>query len=841
MSESKTIRLNKILRKLNISLDRAVEFLEKKGYKVEAKPSAKISGDVYQVLLDGFQTDANKKAASKEVGEEKRKEKEAIRFEQLNDYKQYLKVGGKSESTINSYVGAFKLINHIAKANEITEIENWESSNVEEFVNQIKNDKSYINRNASGNNMYSAALNHYIKFMEQKNEITPKLPFESFGWRWASTGIASHLNQPNTLRAVLDAILINGNGSNNYTSKFETLLYSICVNKYSFTKEQAEKLTKPLKFIGNDPITVIENSANYWFHLGLLSKTGKHAIVSELGIKFLTGELSEDNFVSTLIDSYSLPNKAFSSVDINRWQSAKLKIYPLKLIQNIFVYLSENYKTEEQYLTESDLVNIVIPCSFDLEKFSIKEISKHIVRYRKTSENYSSWPKPQDNYSTDKGYRMANEFLYFLEVFDFLSSNSTNVRGYSDKKYFATNKLIGKIESVNLKNDILGDTPQKFNISNFEEACLKSNLKYSNQLITRYISSLATKPFVLLSGLSGSGKTKLAQSFSQWICQDKSQYCIVPVGADWTSREPLLGYVNALDNKEYILPENGALNLIIEANKQENQSKPYFLILDEMNLSHVERYFADFLSVMESKDKFKLHSSKRNLNITNGIKDATSIEVPNTLNWTKNLFVIGTVNIDETTYMFSPKVLDRANVIEFKVSETEIEEFLDSPNEIDLTQLEFKGANTALSFIEIAKNKEFETTDNDSLNRTLVDFFVQLKKTGAEFGYRSGMEIHRLNQQLSVINTKLSENDKIDIAVMQKLLPKLHGSRRKLIKILNLLAQECLEENQETIFNERGVYTISEKNRIKYQLSFDKIARMYKNLIENGFASYAEA
>ena len=183
----------------------------------------------------------------------------------------------------------------------------------------------------------------------------------------------------------------------------------------------------------------------------------------------------------------------------------------------------------------------------------------------------------------------------------------------------------------------------------------------------------------------------------------------------------------------------------------------------------------------------------------------------------------------------------RANVIEFKVGETEIKEFLDSPKEIDLTQLEFKGANTALSFIEIAKNKEFETTDNDSLNRILVDFFIQLKKTGTEFGYRSGMEIHRLNQQLSVINTKLSENDKIDIAVMQKLLPKLHGSRRKLIKILNLLAQECLEENQETIFNERGVYTILEKNKIKYKLSFDKIARMYKNLIENGFASYAEA
>lgn len=81
MSEGKMMRLNKVLRELNISLDRAVEYLADKGHEIEARPTTKISGDIYQVLLDGFETDANKKAASKEVGEEKRKEKEAIRLE----------------------------------------------------------------------------------------------------------------------------------------------------------------------------------------------------------------------------------------------------------------------------------------------------------------------------------------------------------------------------------------------------------------------------------------------------------------------------------------------------------------------------------------------------------------------------------------------------------------------------------------------------------------------------------------------------------------------------------------------------------------------------------------
>ncbi len=81
MAEGKTMRLNKVLRELNISLDRAVEHLSKNGHEIDARPTTKISGDIYQVLLDGFQTDRTKKAASKEVGEEKRKEKEAIRLE----------------------------------------------------------------------------------------------------------------------------------------------------------------------------------------------------------------------------------------------------------------------------------------------------------------------------------------------------------------------------------------------------------------------------------------------------------------------------------------------------------------------------------------------------------------------------------------------------------------------------------------------------------------------------------------------------------------------------------------------------------------------------------------
>jgi predicted RNA-binding protein Jag len=185
-------------------------------------------------------------------------------------------------------------------------------------------------------------------------------------------------------------------------------------------------------------------------------------------------------------------------------------------------------------------------------------------------------------------------------------------------------------------------------------------------------------------------------------------------------------------------------------------------------------------------------------------------------------------------------VLDRANAIEFRVNETEIKDFLNVSKEI--TSIKKMGASMGNLFVTIAKNNKNEG-DFNNLNIELLDFFAALQKLGAEFGYRTAFEIQTLFSKIDLVNPDYStkENEKIDIAIMQKLLPKLHGSRRKLLKTLSLLAQKCLEKEQETIFNEGGVYTIAEGNTIKYNLSFEKIARMYKNAIENGFASYAEA
>ena len=402
---------------------------------------------------------------------------------------------------------------------------------------------------------------------------------------------------------------------------------------------------------------------------------------------------------------------------------------------------------------------------------------------------------------------------------------------------------------ISKKNPSLSKTSIPFSHKTFSENCKTAGLIFTNQLIQRFVASLFTKPFVICSGLSGSGKTKLAQAFAQWISADKLQYEIVPVGADWTNREPLLGYPNALNKEEYICPENGVLDLLIRAKNEydiylDDETKipkPYFLILDEMNLSHVERYFADFLSTMESGDSIPLHKITPEVG-----KDP--IYVPKSIKLPKNLFIIGTVNIDETTYMFSPKVLDRANTIEFRLTEKDLQIFIDSDIELDMELLSNQGANMSTSFMEMAlqkTDKNLKPTESD-----LKLFFSELKKSGAEFGYRTASEIGRLMKMLELLGEK--DDNLLDIAIMQKLLPKLHGSRSKLNTTLTVLAKFCIvnavqdfdgkdEEFRKTYFVSFDKLPQDLLDKIKYKISFEKISRMHKNALENGFTSYAEA
>jgi 5-methylcytosine-specific restriction protein B len=438
------------------------------------------------------------------------------------------------------------------------------------------------------------------------------------------------------------------------------------------------------------------------------------------------------------------------------------------------------------------------------------------------------------------------------------SSETTYLSGKNINKDKADNRLANIRQLMELSddqryNEVLHSCLSNFEITNntltnkqnsnlipsFTNAAAQQNLIFSSFLTKRYIASLATKPFVIFTGLSGSGKTKLAQTFAKWICEGEAQYKIIPVGADWTNREPLLGYPNSLNPNSYVLPDNGALDLIIAAidnakDKKLKDCKPYFLILDEMNLSHVERYFADFLSGMESKEAISLYTG-------NDRKDENDRQIPKEIKLPPNLFMVGTVNIDETTYMFSPKVLDRANTIEFRVDKNDLLAFFDAPNEEPSSAIDGSGASYSNEFMKFVA---IETDGKTNYQEPLLDFFKALQPIGAEFGYRTANEMNRLVAQLEALGLEKNEHA-LDVAVMQKLLPKLHGSRTKLNKVLPILASFCFDscssEQAKALLDEvkREGQLLSDY-KPTLPLSFAKIARMYAAAQENGFASYAE-
>jgi len=403
------------------------------------------------------------------------------------------------------------------------------------------------------------------------------------------------------------------------------------------------------------------------------------------------------------------------------------------------------------------------------------------------------------------------------------------------------------------------------------------SLVCKSEQMKRMFSAILSKRFLIFTGLAGSGKTKLAQAFAHWLTPDPGLvdpavlakgkninpfYRLVSVGADWTSNENILGYPDGINEKKYVAKP--ALDLILHAN--DHSDIPHFLILDEMNLSHVERYFADILSLIESEEGMELYSgnmdNKGNWRLTSAGKKVP----PKLIKLPENLFIIGTVNVDETTYMFSPKVLDRANVIEFRMDAKEIELFLANPAKPDLLKLDGKGASFGEAFVAAAKQEVAVPDDvKADYDAEMLLFFKMLQAHGAEFGYRTAYETARFIHFYKLLGNhadipagatrELTWFDKaFDCVVFQKLLPKLHGSRAKLGPVLKKLwflcvndaagrGKDALKSAEEAArsTDKKAEPSVVVTDGALYPLSAEKIGRMWRLLIENGFASFAEA
>jgi hypothetical protein len=313
--------------------------------------------------------------------------------------------------------------------------------------------------------------------------------------------------------------------------------------------------------------------------------------------------------------------------------------------------------------------------------------------------------------------------------------------------------------------------------------------------------------------------------------------CFISVRSDWTDATPLFGHYNFVDQRYHLTP---ALNFILSAH--EHPEMPFFLILDEMNLAKVEHYFSDFLSCLESRhieggeltqEPIHIHSDTGWLTTNNEYFDL----VGPTLALPPNLFVTGTVNIDESTYMFSSKVLDRANVIE--LNDVDIKSYGSGAMQAGTSTFLLK------EFPDLAKFELPQKTDFQSIPPEAKEFLIAvhaiLEKHHLHFGYRVINEVSRfvLNSIAYCEPHADLTNQAIDRQMVQKVLPKFNGPQSKLdIPVRELLT--LIKTGTLGAVMEWDAVESLDPSSTKFPLSAAKLKRMSKALTLNGFANFIE-
>lgn len=361
-------------------------------------------------------------------------------------------------------------------------------------------------------------------------------------------------------------------------------------------------------------------------------------------------------------------------------------------------------------------------------------------------------------------------------------------------------------------------------IDDFARAVDKAGLRFTGDntdLPRSVLAGVLAKRFVLLTGLSGSGKTLLARGLGQWFGRDhrgQQRYLVVPVRPDWTSPDPLLGYEDALlpisrSRRAWCAPE--ILQFILAAGQEPDRLR--LLVLDEMNLAHVERYFADVLSGLESGEPVV-----PNLELDDGCWHLRTLGPPK-LPLPDNLVIVGTVNVDETTYQFSPKVLDRAFSFEFRVAASELDPLAPAPrpvapaSESHHETILYAWRGSSSSPASVRAPGEAELVD------LLRGLHESLASVGFEFGHRTLREAVRFAGMLAAAGVE-DVDVVLDWIVMTKVLPRVHGSRLQLEPFLTELHRQSTGDGDAPVMPRTA----------------RKVGRMLAILWANQFVSFTE-
>lgn len=341
---------------------------------------------------------------------------------------------------------------------------------------------------------------------------------------------------------------------------------------------------------------------------------------------------------------------------------------------------------------------------------------------------------------------------------------------------------------------------------------------YDDSLIENFYLSLKSKPFVILAGTSGTGKTRLVKLFAEAI---GASYKLVSVRPDWSDGSDLFGHYD-LNGTFIDGPVCECFNLAYA-----NPGKPVFLCLDEMNLARVEYYLSDFLSIIETREMLEdgKVTTMPIAQYTNGIPD--------------NLYIVGTVNMDETTFPFSKKVLDRANTIEFSYVDLmpNFDVAMEEPEKIQLPN-----AFLRTSYLVLSKDCTEEQDYVLQICGELKEINKILLKANAHIGYRVRDEIvfYMLNNKAA--DDLLTFEEAMDNEIMQKILPRIQGSSASvhdmLCDMFKICAADHKDRNGESDSEKMHKVLNDSATACRYRKSAEKIELMVRRFEEDGFTSY---
>lgn len=374
-----------------------------------------------------------------------------------------------------------------------------------------------------------------------------------------------------------------------------------------------------------------------------------------------------------------------------------------------------------------------------------------------------------------------------------------------------------------------------------------------------YLSALRTKPFMLLAGISGTGKSrivrKLAQAsitedvqklydpksiengFKRWELHKPANFELVQVKPNWHNSLEVVGYKSNIGGAHYEFTP--FVEFVVRAWK--HQDIPFFLCLDEMNLAPVEQYFAEFLSAIESRSieneeyetdpiikpfiDFGDEVCTQMIDHLVGKVDASKV-IPDSieaklverfktkgLTLPKNLFVLGTVNMDETTFSFSRKVLDRAMSI--VMNDVEYDKFFRGETENDM--VEFNDRTKELLIERPIRGLEAEDNGVELVEQYLTAINEKLNNTPFKLGYRAANEALLYVSAAHHFDSGLDVNSALDEFTLMKILSRIEGDKRSIGNLLQDLQQ---------VINE------------SYPASNKKLVQMAETLQDKQFVSY---